>query len=152
MSKLQGYLYIAGLMIILSSCQQEYTPINPTGGPKYVVEGYVEAGENPFPPYVIFTHTLEFNGKLGPDDFTASFVHDATVLVSDGSKEIRFTEVCLSELDPQIRKEVAAQFGFNADSLAIDFCVYADLLNELQAQVGKTYQLRIYTGTDSLSA
>src|SRR6185295_12082683 len=110
---------------------------------QYVVEGYIEAGQNPFPPYVILTQSFDFYGTFTPQDFTAAYVHDADVRVSDGSFEVQFNEVCFSDLDSTMRKEIAEKFGFNADSLTVDICVYVDLLNQLQAQIGKTYDLKI---------
>ncbi len=148
------YLILISLfgLFILTSCEEEYIPVRSGDGPKYVVEGYIEAGERPFPPYVILTRTLDFFSEIGPDEFTNSFVHDADVRVSDGSLEVTFIEVCFSELPPEIRNEVAAQFGFNGDSLQIDFCVYVDPLNQLNPQVGKTYDLKITTNGDLLTA
>ena len=139
-------------LVLFQACEQEYIPVNSGEGPKYVVEGYVEAGQNPFAPYVILTSSFDFYGSFTPDDFTAAYVHDADVRVSDGSKEVLFTEICFSELDSSIREEVAARFGFNADSLAVDICVYVDVLNQLQPQIGKTYNLTIHAGEDVITA
>jgi len=136
----------------LFSCETEYIPVNSGEGAKYVVEGYVEAGENAFTPYVILTKTFDFYGTYDPDDFTAAYVHDAEVIVSDGSKQVLFTEICFSDLDSMTRYEVAAKFGFNADSLAVDICVYVDGLNQLQPQIGKTYTLTIHAGSDLITA
>ena len=80
--------------MLFASCEQEYTPVNSGEGPKYVVEGYIEAGENPFPPYVLLTKTFDFYGSLAPEDFTGSFVHDAEVHVSDGSMDVVLPEIC----------------------------------------------------------
>jgi hypothetical protein len=107
------------------------------------VEGYIEAGENPFPPYILLTQTFEFYGTLTPDQFTGSFVHEADVHVTDGVKDVQFQEVCFSDLPPELKEAAAAQFGFNADSLAIDYCVYLDVMGQLQPEINKTYNLRI---------
>ena len=137
---------------IITSCEQEYIPDVSGEGPKYVVEGYIEAGENPFPPYVILTRSFDFYSTIDPDQFSESFIHDADVFVSDGTTEIKFEEICFEDLPPEIRNEAAAQFGFNGDSLQINFCVYTDLSNQLQPQVNRTYDLRIITGSDTLTA
>ena len=146
-------LFLFAMMaFVMASCEEEYIPGPSAEGPKYVVEGYIEAGENPFPPYVILTRTLDFFSEIGPEQFTNSFVHDASVRVSDGSLDILFTEVCFLDLPPELRAELAAQFGFDADSLAINFCVYVDLLNQLQPQIGKTYDLNILTNGDTITS
>lgn len=146
------HIFFLSLIILLSGCEEEYIPAPSPDGPKYVVEGHIEAGENPIPAYVILTRTLDFFSEIGPDQFNASFVHDADVRISDGTVEVTLQEICFSELDPVIREQVAAQFGFNTDSLVIDFCVYVDLLNQLQPAEGKTYALRIQVGEDLITA
>ncbi len=145
-------LFLLVTSLVFSSCEEEYIPVNSGEGPKYVVEGYIEAGEDPFPPYVILTRTLDFYGEIGPDQFTESFVHDADVRVSDGSVEVVFQEICFSDLPPAIREEVAAEFGFIADSLKIDFCVYLDVLSQLHPQMEKIYDLRIVTDGHLITA
>ncbi|HZV68390.1 MAG TPA: DUF4249 domain-containing protein [Saprospiraceae bacterium] len=137
---------------VFYSCEKEYTPAKSEDGPKYVVEGFIEAGENPFPPYLILTKTFDFYGSLSPDQFTASFVHDADVRVTDGSQEVVLQEVCFSDLPPELRKEVAAQFGFDADSLAIDYCVYLDVSGQLQPVEDKSYDLKIVAEGHTITA
>ena len=131
------------VILFLTACEQEYIPVNTGEGQKFVVEGYIEAGENPLPPYVILTKTLDFFSEIGPEQFSASFVHGADVRVSDGTKEVKFEEYCFLDLPPDIRNQIAAQFGLNGDSLQVNFCVYVDLLRLLQPQEGKTYDLKI---------
>ena len=140
------------ITFMLFACEEEFTPPNSGEGPKYVVEGFIEAGEDPLPPYLILTKTLDFYSEIGPDEFNNSFVHDATVRVSDGTIDVTFYEVCFSELDPATQEEIAEQFGFNPDSLTIDFCIYTDVVGLLNPQVGKTYNLFIQVGSDTITA
>lgn len=146
------YISMGISMLFLASCEEEYIPISTGDAPKYVVEGYLEAGDDPTPPYLILTKSFDFYGAFGPDQFNESFVHDADVRVSDGSLEVALQEICLFDLDPAIREEIAAQFGFDADSLVINFCVYVDLLNQLQPQAGKTYDLKIVVDSDTITS
>lgn len=129
--------------IFISSCEEEYIPVNTNEAPKYVVEGYVEAGETTLPPYLILTNSFDFYNEIGPDQFSESFVHDADVRVSDGTIEVVYQEVCILDLPPEIRAEVASQFGFTLDSLQVNYCVYVDLLNQLKPVANRTYDLRI---------
>jgi uncharacterized protein DUF4249 len=146
------FLIAIYVMFVLTSCETEYTP-KPSGElPEYVVEGYIESGDNPLPPYVLLTRTFDFYGEITPDQFTESFVHDADVRISDGEFEVVLQEVCFLDLDSTIREQIAEQFGFDADSLAINFCVYLDVLNQVQAQQGKTYNLKITVGEDIITA
>lgn len=144
--------YIIACVFLLTGCESEYIPVNPGGGQKYVVEGFIEAGERRFPTYLLLTRTLDFYSEISPDQFTESFVHDADVRISDGTTEIVLTEICLSELPPEVAKEVAGQFGYNSDSLNIDFCVYIDIASALLPEMGKTYNLRIQAGEDLITA
>jgi hypothetical protein len=145
-------LTVALLMMMFSSCETEFIP-EPSGElPDYVVEGYIEAGQNPLPPYVLITRTFDFYGEISPEQFTASFVHNADVRISEGEFEVALQEVCFFDLDSTIRDQIAAQFGFNADSLEVNFCVYLDVLNQVQAQQGKTYDLTITIGEDVITS
>lgn len=140
----QTTVLAAILLLLLSACEQEYIPKSSGDGPRYVVEGYIEAGQNPFPPYVILTRTFDFYGEIGPGQFDSSFVHGAEVWVTeDGGTPVLLPEICFNDLPVELRKEAAASFGFNADSLAINFCVYADILGQIQPKVGSTYYLEI---------
>lgn len=140
------------LLIFLTACEEEYTPAKSPDGPKYVVEGYIEAGENPFPTYVILTKTFDFYSEIGPEQFTEAFVHDAEVRVDDGTKEVVLEEICFLDLPEEIREEVAGQFGFDADSLEINFCVYVDFLNQIQPQIGGQYDLTILAEGNMITA
>ena len=152
MKAIHTYLFIILCMIIVTSCEEEYIPDSSGQPQKYVVEGYLEAGENPLPPYVVLTRTFDFYSEIDPNQFSDAFVHDADVRVNDGTIEVVFQEVCFLDLPPEVRQLIAGQFGFNADSLQVNFCVYIDLLNQLQPQIGKTYNLKILTEGHEITA
>src|SRR5687767_12986566 len=143
MKDIRYLIFYSLLMIIFTSCEEEYIPVNTGEEQKFVVEGYLEAGENPFPPYVILTRTFNFYSEIGPTQFSESFVHDADVRVNDGSKEVKLDEICFFDLPVELRQEAAARFGFDADSLEVNFCIYLDLLNQIQPVEEKTYDLLI---------
>ncbi len=138
--------------MLFASCEEEYTPLPSDQGPQYVVEGYVESGQDAIIPYLILTKTLEFYGTLGPDQFNESYVHDAIVRVSDGTKTVQFEEICFDDLDDEAKKVVAELFGFNADSLTINFCIYLDVLDQLQPAEGNRYDLKITVDGDTITS
>lgn len=140
------------LALSFTACEEEYIPVNSGEGPKFVVEGYLEAGEDPLPPYVILTKTFDFYSEINPSQFSDAFVHDAVVTVSDGTVSVPFEEVCFLDLPPEIRELVAGEFGFNADSLQVNFCVYIDLLDQLNPTMGKKYDLRILVDGHEITA
>ena len=57
-------------LILTVRCEEEFIPVPSGDGPEYVVEGYLEAGDDPSPPYLILTKTFDFYGEIGPDQFT----------------------------------------------------------------------------------
>lgn len=146
------FLISIAFVVSLISCEQEYTPVPSGEVPDYVVEGYLEAGPGALPPYLLLTRTFDFYGDISADQFTSSFVHDADVRVSDGQLEVVLTEVCFSELDSTALEQVADLFGFDPDSLNVNFCVYLDLLNQLQPQTGRSYDLKIAVDGDTITS
>ncbi len=138
--------------LALTSCEVEYIPAPSEEGPRYVVEGYVEAGQDASIPYLILTRTLDFYGEIGPDDFDNSYVHDAQVSVTNGTRTVTLQEICFNDLDDEAKKLIAEQFGFNADSLKINFCVYIDILDQLKAEEDETYHLEIIVDGDTITS
>lgn len=125
------------------SCEQEFVPEVSTLEPEIVVEGYVEAGPQTAPAYVILTRSLPFFSAIGPDQIDANFIHDALVTVHDGDKSVTFQEVCLDEIPPEFQDILLQQFGIDPDSFGINFCLYIDLFDQLIREQGRTYNLNI---------
>jgi len=132
------FLFLAG-----TGCEEEYIPDTVEGPSKLVVEGYVEAGDQPMPAYVILTRSRSFFQQLNPGDLENSYVHDALVQVSYDGITATLPEICLNDLDTTLRKVVAREFGFDPDSLEINICVYVDLNGQVVGQFGKQYALHV---------
>lgn len=131
------------MIISLTSCETEFTPEITTEVNDIVVEGYIEAGENARPPYVILTRAVPFFATLAVDNFNDFFVHDAIIKVSDGEEIVSLTELCLGDLSSE-QKALAGEFlGIDATNLGINFCIYIDLTQSLIGELGKTYELNI---------
>ena len=136
----------------LMACEEEFLPEISSEPAQIVVEGYIEAGENANPPYLIISKSVSFFSELSTDAYSGLFVHDAQVSVSDGDQEYLFTEVCLSDLSDQQKDQVASLFGLDPENFGLDFCVYLDLSFSLQGEVGKTYELEIIAEGQTLTA
>lgn len=147
------FILLAGLLIFsFGSCQVEFIP-EPTGGEEeIVVEGFIEAGENATPTYVILTKSLGFFNEISPETFSNLFVRDAEIKVSDGTTEIELTELCLSDLPPELVPVASDFLGFDAAQSALDFCIYADLSGAIEAEVGGRYDLTINVEGKTLTA
>jgi Domain of unknown function (DUF4249) len=139
-------------ILTLFACEKNFQPEIINNAADIVVEGYIEAGESPTPPYVILTRSVPFFARIGLDQLNDLYVRGADVRVSDGQKEVRLRELCLKELNPEQRQQVARFLGFNPDSLALNVCAYVDLGFSMLGQEGKTYTLSIKTGEKTLSA
>ncbi len=131
------------LLFFATACEEEFIPESVNADQQIVVEGYIEAGEEAVPPYVILTRSVPFFSKFSAENFEDNFVHDAVVTVSDGENSVALTELCLDELSQEQKQLAGSLFGFDADSLGFNFCVYIDLTFSMQGEEGKTYILEV---------
>ena len=127
------------------ACEKEFTPNLTETADSVVVEGYIEAGRNATPPYVILTKSLPFFREL--PSFNNVFINGAEIWVSSGKDSIRLQEICWQSLPEVFKKQAAQAFNLNLDSIPKDFnfCVYVDQSLTMQGEVGKTYSLNIKT-------
>ncbi len=135
----------------LNSCTEPFEPDTDINQP-LVVEGYVEAGPGSIAAYVIITRALPFITEIGPDQLGDLFVNGADVKVSDGDKTVQLTELCLDDLPEEAKILVAEALNLDVDSLALNICAYVDVLDELIREEGRTYNLRIETAEEILTA
>ncbi len=148
--KLFLYLFFATFFV---SCETEFEPdVVTTDLEQYVVEGYIEGGDQPSPPYLILTKSFGFNDEISLDAVNELYVHDAIVTVDNGTIGTTLEEVCLNDLTDEQKELVVEFFGLEIDSIQIDFCVYIDLSFQMMGEIGRTYDLRIDTGDKILTA
>lgn len=131
------------LSVLTLSCEQSFIPDLTTDLQELVVEGYIEAGTDTRPPFVILTKSQPFYEQLGRETLDGLFVHDAIVTVSGPQGTVSLDEICLSELPPNLAMDLLQQFGISSDTLLVNFCVYTDLTMSLQGSPGETYYLTI---------
>lgn len=151
---MKTYLLLAlvSLSLLVWSCEEEFIPPVGDAVNELVVEGYIEAGDEPAPAIVFLTRSFPFFSRLSAEQLANAYVRGARVTVSDGSKIVQLTEICLDDLPPNLQDQVTAWLGFDPDSLAFNICAYVDIANELPAQTGKTYSLRIEAEGKTLTA
>ncbi len=145
------YLLITFLALIYSGCSEPFEPITDATQP-LVVEGYVESGKGSLPTYVIITRALPFITEIGPDQINELFVNGADVKVSDGEKTVQLTELCLEDLPPDLKLVVAESLNLNATDLQLNICAYVDILDQLLREEGRSYDLKIEVGEETLTA
>ncbi len=140
------------LAIVVLACEETFIPDTDPADQQIVVEGYIEGGDRPTPPYVILTRSFPFFREINADQLDDSFVHDAIIEVSDGSQTILLTELCFDQLDATQKEFAAELLGVDPDSLGFNFCAYTDLSFSMMGEIGKTYQLSIEAEGKQLSA
>lgn len=150
--ELGSLLLLCLFTFLLTSCETEFTPEPIENAEQIVVEGYIEAGENAGPTYVILTKSLPFFEEINQETFNNIFINDAEVTVFDGENEFMLTELCISELTAE-QIGIASEFlGIDASSREVEFCVYIDLLQQITPEIGGRYDLTIKTGDETLTA
>ncbi len=77
------------LLITFVSCEKEVQIDLNTGDPHLVVEGGIENG---LPPFVLLTRSIGYFSSIDLETLQNSAVHNAEVLVSNGTKTIRLKE------------------------------------------------------------
>ena len=143
---------LALFAFMMASCEEAFLPDGADAPPQIVVEGYIEAGQRPSPPFVILTRSVPFFSQFGAEDLENTFVHNAAVRVSDGEKTATLTEICLDELSEEEKRLASVLFGFNPDSLGFNFCVYIDFSFGMRGEEGKVYTLEVEAEGQRLQA
>lgn len=77
-------------VFILASCTKDITINLPPAQEKLVVEGHISTGQ---PPYVLLSKNSDFYSTFYLDSIGNFFVHDAVVIVSDGTITDTLTEL-----------------------------------------------------------
>jgi hypothetical protein len=141
-----------GASLLISGCEEEFEPSVSTEDPEIVVEGYIEAGERPLPPYVILTRSVPFFAELQAKELEDIFVHGAAVTVSDRDQEVRLSELCLSELNAEELELAGRLIGRDLQDFGFNFCAYVDLSGAMRGETGKRYDLLVQVEGRTLQA
>ena len=143
--KINNLIIIILIVFSFIACEKEYIPNLPDTSDDVVVEGYIEAGRDATPAYVILTKSLPFFKEI--KNANNLFITGAEVSVSNGKDSVKLQEFCWKDLDPSVRAQAAKAFGIQLDSVDanFNFCVYLDFAQRIKGEVGKTYYLTIKT-------
>lgn len=140
------------MLSTFSSCEEEYIPSTLESEQEIVVEGYVEVGDDANPVFVILTKSIPFISTIEANKFTELFVKDAEVSVFDGDKTTFLTQICLNQIPEPLRTEVYTLLGINADSATVDLCIYVDIFDQIEKEIGRKYDLKIVAEDKTLTA
>jgi Domain of unknown function (DUF4249) len=155
-----SYIFLGLLSIfsvtVFTACEEEFIPETSTDPPEIVVEGYIEAGEEGLPPYVLLTRSLPYFSEINLEKLDSLYVHDAFITVSDDEKSVTLTEICWNDLSPveqELVKQILADLGVGGlENVAFNFCVYVDLDFSMIGEIGKRYDLKIEVEGQTLTA
>ena len=126
---------------MILSCEKEVNINLKSSDPQVVVQGQIETGQ---PPFVVLTSTLGFFSKVDLSTYQNSFIHNAVVTVSDGTKTATLKEYTF---------DTGASFKFSIYSLDTTNLSPANIIF---GENNKTYTLTIthegktYTGVTTI--
>lgn len=83
------WLAVLSFLVLFSSCEKSIQFKLDSTQPSLVVEATIENGQ---PPMVILSSSFDYFSNISPDLLAASFVHNAVITVSDGSKTQQLKE------------------------------------------------------------
>lgn len=141
---------LAGFLI--NSCETEFIPTNINLDPEIVVEGYIELADDALPPYVLLTSSRPFFNTINQSQLNDIFIHDADVQILYDSQTTKLQELCLNDLPPALKSQVAIRLGIDPDSVKTNLCVYVDINGIVKPMVGKSYNLKIKSGSQIIEA
>lgn len=140
-------------LAFLGACTKDISIPLPPGEEQIVVEGYIETG---LPPVVVLSRSQPYFGNVSPGAITESFVRNATVTVSQGSRSVPLIEVAASSLTPELREVLRTSFGIDLrvliDSLGFDFYFYTPSDFTFVGEVGLSYSLEVLAEGKRLTA
>ena len=141
---------LLAIAAVLIGCEKEIEVDIPPADIKIVVEGSIEPGQ---PPLVILTRSQSY---FEPTDLSAledMYVNGAQVTVSTGDVSVDLTEICTSDLPPELIPIVTEMTGFTAEQLAqFNICVYSTFNPAIFGEENKEYRLDISHGDTDLYA
>ncbi|MEY2586409.1 MAG: hypothetical protein RLY11_258 [Bacteroidota bacterium] len=78
-----------GLAVFFLSCEKDINlKLDPSEN-KLVVDATIENGK---PPLVFLSNSIDYFSKISPAVLSSSFVHNASITISDGIKEVKLVE------------------------------------------------------------
>ncbi len=149
------FFLLTGILLVVTACEEPFYPDIKDIEPKYVVEAYVEAGVpgQVSPAYAMLSYSIPIYSDIDRSTIENLSIKDATVEMTTRGKTVKLTELCLSDLPEEVRKEMIKQLEISTfDSIDIDFCTYIDINNDLNVQEGDEVSLRVIVKSDTLTA
>lgn len=132
LKRLALVILLAGILV---SCEKAISFKPRNAEPVVVIEATIENGQ---PPMVILSHSLNYFSKISPDSLAASFIHQAEINISNGSKTHRLKEYAFP-----------VNNGYTVYYYSIDS---ANLATAFPGEFNTSYSLQVKTGGKEYTA
>lgn len=83
------YIFFYTLVFSISSCEKDIDIKLDPSDPKVVIDATIENDRNPI---VYLSKSLDYFSKITPEVLSDAFLHDATIILSDGERQIQLKE------------------------------------------------------------
>lgn len=123
------FLFALSIAVFLTSCEKEVKFDLGTSAEKVVIEGTIETG---LPPYVFLTKSIGFFSKVTLNNLSNSFLHDARITVSDGTRSLVLREY-------QVDNGGVAFYFYSVDSSDLSALTFL-------GTAGRSYRLKVEYG------
>lgn len=143
------------LISFLIACEKDIDIVLSEGEEDIVVYGFIEQD---LPPIVVLTKSLPVFSTTNIENIQNSFVHNAKIIISDGTDTVQLAEYCLLDLDEPLKSFIIGSFGMlDIAQTGFNYCFYTldtiDLIfNKMTGKLWKTYFLSIQAEGKTLSA
>jgi hypothetical protein len=129
------FLWI-GIVVFFLSCEKDINlKLDPSEN-KLVVDATIENGK---PPLVFLSNSVDYFSKINPTVLSSSFVHNASITISDGAKEVKLIEDTIVNV-------AGAQLFYYTTPKNVIFLGQIKSTYSLKIQVGNN----IYTSTTTI--
>ncbi|HYE54843.1 MAG TPA: DUF4249 domain-containing protein [Chitinophagaceae bacterium] len=128
-------VWLTAFIIMLAGCEKSISFQPRNADTAVVVEAYIENGQ---PPVVILSRSMDYFSKINPDILASSFIRNAEVFVSNGTRTHKLKEYAV----PNVNGYTLYYYSIDSSSLSTAFV----------GQFNRAYNLRILVDGQEITA
>lgn len=146
------FIFLVLILTFLVSCEEDFVPDSTNSKPTYVVEGFVEHGENARFTYVTISKTYPLFQGANENIPLEYYIGGAEVSVKYENEEVSLTEICTKSLTEEQKNLVKGLLGIDSISSDVDLCFYVDIARKIESIPGNSYDLNVSIDGKELTA